>query len=280
MKIAAISDIHGNLAALQAVMDHIDSFRPDFILVAGDIINRGPMTVPCWEMIWQRADREGWRLLYGNHEEYVLEYLQPDVEHRPATYWTVQQMGTERIHELMALPFSQVIAAQDGSELRAYHASIHNSQDGIYPWTSDEDLYQKVDPDASIFVTAHTHRPLVRELDQMLVVNTGSVGAPFDGDVRASYAQITWHSGRWQAKIVRVPYDRAQTSTSYHDSGFIYVEPVTQIHYYEWYYARPLYPFWDRLFAPRIKAGELSVNAALREFVNSVELPDTHLVPL
>ncbi len=279
MKIAAISDIHGNLAALEAVIEHVDAFRPDLVLVVGDIINRGPLSVSCWEIVQERVTRDGWQLLYGNHEEYILDYLKPDVQHRPATYWTVMQMGHERMQALLSLPFSLVVSAPDGSELRAYHGSIQHTRDGIYTQTSDQALRRMVDPAASIFITAHTHRPLMRWLDGIPVVNCGSVGAPFDGDVRASYAQITWRSGRWVMNIVRVPYDRVRTDVDYHDTGFFFVEPVTQVHFYEWYYARPLYPYWEHGYAPRVKAGEISATAALHEFIRGVGLPEEHLVP-
>lgn len=279
MKIAAISDIHGNIPALEAVIDHVDAFRPDRVLVVGDIVNRGPLSLPCWEIISARVAQQGWLLLYGNHEEYLLDFLQPQVQHRPATFWTGQQMGRARVKELLPLPFSITVPAPDGSELRAYHGSIHHTRDGIYPNTTDEALRRKVDPAAAIFVTAHTHRPLMRCLDQMLVVNCGSVGTPFDGDVRASYAQITWRSGRWTADIVRVPYERGRMERDYYASGFFYVDPVTQVHFYEWYYACPLFPFWYRDYAPRVKAGEISGTVALHEFIRSKGLPETYLVP-
>jgi predicted phosphodiesterase len=279
MKIAAISDIHGNLAALEAVIDHVDTFRPDLVLVVGDIINRGPLSVPCWELVRERVARDGWRLLYGNHEEYVLDCLRTEDPHRPATYWTVLQMGRKRMRDILPLPYSLVVPAPDGSELRAYHGSVRHTRDGIYPWTTDKALRKMVDPAASIFVTAHTHRPLLRWLAGLPVVNCGSVGAPFDGDVRASYAQITWRSGRWAADIVRVPYDRARADADFHDTGFFFVEPVAQVHFYEWYYARPLYPYWERDYATRVQAGELSGTAALHEFIREMGLPENHLVP-
>jgi len=57
-------------------------------------------------------------------------------------------------------------------------------------------------------------------VDATLVVNAGSVGLPFDGDTRASYAQLTWQSG-WQAAVARVEYDRDQTKRDYLETGFM-----------------------------------------------------------
>src|SRR3954453_10767982 len=78
-KLAVLSDIHGNFAALQAVADHIERWQPDAVVVAGDIVNRGPRSRDCLRFVLARA-AEGipanvgasWQIIRGNHEEYVL----------------------------------------------------------------------------------------------------------------------------------------------------------------------------------------------------------------
>src|SRR3954464_7315918 len=71
-RLAVLSDIHGNFAALQAVADHIDQWKPDAVVVAGDIVNRGPRSRDCLTFVLERAARAGWQIIRGNHEEYVL----------------------------------------------------------------------------------------------------------------------------------------------------------------------------------------------------------------
>ena len=71
-KLAVLSDIHGNFAALQAVADHIDRWQPDAVVVAGDIVNRGPRSRDCLRFVLARAAEAGWQIIRGNHEEYVL----------------------------------------------------------------------------------------------------------------------------------------------------------------------------------------------------------------
>ena len=97
MKIAIISDIHGNLPAFQTVLEDLDSWQPDQVIVAGDVVNRGPRPVPCLEIVQERVETEGWQLVRGNHEDYVLNHTSPDAPRRGpvfeflrSSYWTFQ----------------------------------------------------------------------------------------------------------------------------------------------------------------------------------------------
>ena len=72
VKIAVLADIHANLAALEAVSEHIEHWQPDSIAIAGDIVNRGPRPRECWGFVQERMAQDGWLVLRGNHEGYVI----------------------------------------------------------------------------------------------------------------------------------------------------------------------------------------------------------------
>ncbi len=228
MKLAVLADIHANLPALLAVLESIDAWRPDAVVVAGDTVNRGPRPDECLRLVEERQRAAGWRLLLGNHEEYVLHQAQPEAarsgprfEIFQSSYWTYQRLNGQ-MATLYALPFSQTLLAPDGSEARVVHASMRGTRDGVFPETPDHVLRVQVGrPHAPLLVVGHTHVPLVRRVDGTLVVNVGAVGMPFDGDPRASYGRLTWRRGGWQAEIVRVAYDRQQTEQDYLDTGFL-----------------------------------------------------------
>ena len=68
MKIAVLSDIHGNLPALEAVTEHLEKWSPDIVILNGDIVNRGPLSKECLDFVLQKP----WHIIKGNHEEFVI----------------------------------------------------------------------------------------------------------------------------------------------------------------------------------------------------------------
>lgn len=275
MKLAVLADIHANLPALRAVLDSIDAWQPDAVVVAGDIINRGPRPAECLRLVQERQRTAGWRLLLGNHEEYVLHQAQPDTVHSGprfeifrSSYWTLQQLNGD-VADLQALPFSQSLFAPDGSEARIAHASMRGTRDGIFRETPDAVLRLQVGrPHAPLFVVGHTHWPLVRWVDDTLVVNVGAVGMPFDGDPRASYGRLTWQRSGWQAQIVRLPYDRRQTEQDYFDTGFLSGGgPLARLMLLELQHARSQLYQWALTYEASVMAGELSMDSSVERFL-------------
>jgi putative phosphoesterase len=227
MKLAVLADIHGNLPALTAVQAHIEQWRPDTVIVAGDIVSRGPRSLECLQAVQLMQQTAGWQVVRGNHEDYVISYT---TEESPAAgplfeifrlaYYTYNQLGQD-VDPLRAMPFSISLNGPDGQEIRIAHASMVSNRNGIFHSTSDRELRQKlVTPPPALFCVGHTHVPLIRGFDDTLVVNVGSVGLPFDGDTRAAYAQLTWHRNRWQAKIVRLDYDRRQAERDFYETDY------------------------------------------------------------
>ncbi|MEN9937884.1 MAG: hypothetical protein RLZZ387_4463 [Chloroflexota bacterium] len=278
MKLAVLADIHGNLAALEAVSDDIARWQPDAVAVAGDIVNRGPRSLACLRFVQDRARDAGWQVIRGNHEDYVINvarfpHLRPqglEGAVRENVRWTRRDLGGA-VGELQALPERLSLAAPDGSEARVVHASMRHNRDNILTTTADAELRLQIAPAPPLFVVGHTHRPLVRRVDETLVVNVGSVGLPFDSDVRASYGQMTWRGGVWSAAIVRVPYDRERTDRDFAASGYLTDSgPVAAVVYDEFRTARPrLFSFISR-YRDAVLAGDLSPEQAARAFLAEI----------
>lgn len=304
MKLAVLADIHSNLPALQAVLDHIDAWRPDAVVVAGDVVNRGPRPVECLELVMQRVQREGWLLVRGNHEDYVLTHVVPDPSLRPIerevyqnSYWTYVALGVQVAGGLADWPLAVSLQAPDGSEVRVTHASMRGNRDGIFPWTTDEVLREQMGhPPALLFCVGHTHRPLARTLDGRLIVNVGAAGLPFDGDPRASYGQFTWRHGDgqggggrqstgrqgadqqgagqhggWQAEIVRLDYDRTVAEADFAASGFLDEGgPLSLLILEELRHARSYIGEWVNAYWDAVMAGEVSIEESVRRFLAEV----------
>jgi predicted phosphodiesterase len=269
MKLAILADIHGNLAALETVTAHLEAWQPDGVVMAGDVINRGPRPLECLRFVQEK----GWLTVRGNHEDYIIRHARAslnclELELHRHSYWTYQQLNGN-ISDLEAMPFLVTLAAPDGSEVRVTHASMHGNRDGIYLDTPDEELRSKVGrPATPLFCVGHTHKPLIRRVDETLVVNVGAVGFPFDGDHRASYGQFVWQGGRWQAEIIRLEYDRQQNKRDFFETGcFEASGPLAHLILTELRTGRPYLSQWSKAYEDRILAGELTMEQSIREFL-------------
>ncbi len=273
MKIAVLADIHANLVALEAVTAHLEAWHPDVVVVAGDVVNRGPRPLECLQFVRQKQQTDGWLVVRGNHEDYVLSHTRPDAPRRgPAfevhrfSYWTFCQLDG-CLDELTAMPFQQTLYTPDGAEVRVVHASMRDNRDGIYPETTDAALREKIQPPPSLLCVGHTHRPLTRRIDRTLVVNVGAVGLPFDGDRRACYAQIERRGHRWQARLVRLPYNLARAEQDFFTAGFFDgCGPLGYLILDEFRSARSRLYQWTVRYQSRVLAGEMTMQESVEDF--------------
>jgi len=276
MKLAILADIHANLPALQAVTDHLEAWRPDRVIVAGDVVNRGPRPAECLRFVQEKQRADGWLVVRGNHEEYVLTHAAPNAprsgphfELHRGSFWTYQQLRCD-ISGLEAMPLCLSLPAPDGGEVRATHASMLGTREGIDHRTPDDELERKLgSPAPRVLCVGHTHIPLVRSLNGTLVVNAGSVGLPFDRDTRAAYAQIEWQHAGWHAAIIRLDYDRAQAERDFYETGFIDGTALAQLVLIELREARSQLYEWAKAYESRVLSGEMTMRESVREFVSA-----------
>jgi putative phosphoesterase len=280
MKIAVLSDIHGNRPALQAVTKDIEAWQPDQVIVNGDIVNRGPCSQAVLRFVLEKQVREGWRLLRGNHEDFLLRCGQPNSDLRGPTYeinrfvrFAYQQLNGE-LEALANMPDRFSWFAPDTSEFRVIHASMRSNRDGIYREMDRDELRQRIAPAPAVFVTGHTHQPLIRQIDETLVVNVGSVGAPFDLNWRPSYGRFVWRrQSGWQAEITRVEYDRALIEEDYVRSGFLEEGgPLAQIMLVELRRARGLIFYWASKYEEAVTRGDISLEESVKRILRENEI--------
>ena len=280
MKIAVLSDIHGNMPALRAVATHIESWQPNLVVVNGDIVNRGPCSQTALRFVLDKRNSDGWHLLRGNHEEFLLRSGQPDAnindpysEINRFVHFAYCQLNGE-LEALIDMPERFSWFAPDNSEFRVVHGSMRSNRDGIYIELTDEELRQRIFPAPSVFVTGHTHQPLIRQVDETLVVNTGAVGAPFDLDWRPSYGRFAWEPQHgWQAEIARVEYDRALVEQDYVRSGFLNDGgPLAQIMLVELRRSRGLIHHWSSQYEKAVMSGEISLKDSVERVLQEKEI--------
>jgi predicted phosphodiesterase len=208
MRIAIVSDIHGNRTAFEAVLADLRQTSPDLILHGGDLADSGASPAE----IVDRIRDLGWQGVVGNTDEMLfrpaslVEFakqslgLQPlfaVIEEMAAA--TREALGEGRLGWLRGLPVSQT-----QGPMSLVHASPGNLWRAPAPEATDADLESVYSPlGQPIAVYAHIHRPYIRSVSGMVVANTGSVGLPYDGDRRAAYLLLDEST----PAIRRVEYD-------------------------------------------------------------------------
>jgi putative phosphoesterase len=203
MRVAIFSDVHGNVRALEAVLADIRARGPfDQVINGGDLAFGGPRPREAMALLRQRR----FPTVIGNTDEWVAGLAGGP---GAVVEWTRRELTPEDLETLRRLPWSYRIEPPGGPSLVVVHATPSSTTESIQPDAPDEVLAQAMQQArAHALVYGHIHRAYVREVSGGLVVNTGSVGLPFDGDPRPSWAILSLGDGRWSAEIVRVAYDQ------------------------------------------------------------------------
>ena len=246
------------------------------VILNGDLINRGPKNLECLTLFNDMANSKGWLPVSGNHEEYVLYCAdnppknEIDAELRQFADWTANQLGPE-VYSIKDWPdHLNLHGPESDTWLHITHGTLAGNRDGISPSVPDDKLHGKIPDDIDLFITAHTHKPLERLFEDRRILNVGSVGSPFDGDVRASYARLLFTNRSWHSEIIRLDYDRERMAKDCVESGFLeQAGPLAKIIYREWEQAILLMPFWNRSYRQAVVNGEITLDNAVMEFLQT-----------
>ena len=208
-RLAVLADIHGNLPALQAVIDDMNQFDVDHVVVAGDSVNWGPFSREVLELGFQRR----WALIRGNNAFYALDYGTV----RAPDYWSSfslpqvlrHQLGESWLNAISCLPDTLSLRFVDAPPLRVFHGVPDNPWQAIFPCsTLDEVADWLGSVNEGTVICAHSHIPMERHINRWHIFNPGSVGVPLDGDFSASYMILDGHTKGWElAAYRRVPFD-------------------------------------------------------------------------
>jgi predicted phosphodiesterase len=226
LRVAVLSDIHGNLDAFRVVLAEVDERGPfDQLIIAGDHCLNGPDPVAAFDLARERGT-----LLKGNTDRDIVDEgaSDPDLgdKKRASIAWTREQLGTERIAVLDALAFDTRIEAPDGSVLQVVHANPHDLDQHIFPDMAEDDLDRLVgDVDAVMLAFGHLHIPYERQYRHLRLFDIAAVGLPRDGDRRAAWGLFEWEQDAgWRGSIQRTTYDLADTVLRILDSGMPHPE--------------------------------------------------------
>ncbi|AYA77595.1 YfcE family phosphodiesterase [Bacillus sp. Y1] len=232
MKLAFISDIHGNAIALDAVLEDIKEKHVDKVFVLGDICYRGPEPQRALDLV-RELDCE---VIKGNADEWVVRGVQrgevPDHAlelMNKERDWIVSNLSHESVNYLRELP-SQLNFEVEGVRIYAFHATPDSLFDVVPPDVSDDKIIEKlITQEADLYIYAHIHKPYIRFISGKCIVNIGSVGLPFDGVSKASYCIVEINKDSIQTSNVRVSYDLQKVVDQYKNVAYPNAEMMSNV---------------------------------------------------
>jgi predicted phosphodiesterase len=218
MRIAVVSDIHGNRTAFEAVLTDLKLTSPDVVFHGGDLAHAGSSPVEIVDSVREL----GWQGVVGNTDEMLyrpegLREFAKGAPHLQAMWDVIEEMaeatraalGKDRLAWLADLPRSQVCGP-----MVLVHASPESLWRAPGPKASDAELELVYGPlGREVAVYAHIHCGFVRRIagdpsiSERMVVNTGSVSLSYDGDGRASYLLLDASEPAAVPTLRRVEYD-------------------------------------------------------------------------
>lgn len=214
MKILILSDIHGNLHALECVLKRTPH---DLVICCGDLVVGYPFAEQCIGVF----RRIGARVCMGNHD-FVIAHdrkVSPQLYSKYAHLATELDRSTDLTREcigesskayLKTLPREQHVKVESTTFYMNHTIPGHSLHHYIPPDTSEQEMIDYYDGiQADILITGHTHIPYVKKIGHRLLINPGSVGEPRDGDPRACFAVFDTSTG--QVQLNRLVYDASET---------------------------------------------------------------------
>lgn len=185
MRIAAIYDIHGNLPALEAVLDDIHQQHVEHIVVGGDVV-AGPMPVETLDRLQEESAKTSITFIHGNAESEALRCAvgQPIRGLSPAaedlTHWVVSVLRPEQIEFISSWQTAVQLEGKNGRKFLFCHATPQNDIDVFTKHTPDEKVLSLLGNTAApTIICGHTHMQFERVVGNKQIVNAGSVGMPF-----------------------------------------------------------------------------------------------------
>lgn len=225
MRLALISDIHGNEQAFRAVLEDISKAAATHSAVLGDLSYRGPKPKECLQLVRDMNTK----VIKGNADEWLVRGVrQGEVPDKALALmqseqaWSQTQLSQDDLDYLKSLPYTLEIPVSNQSQLYACHATPDSLFDIIPNEAKNEelDIFTKSNQRADFYVYGHIHLPYLRSFSGKKIINTGSVGLPFDGDPRASYVIIERSETDFHVQFRRVTYDIEKACYDLDQSGY------------------------------------------------------------
>lgn len=224
MKIAILSDVHGNMPALNAVVSELRNDQFESIIVAGDLIG-GPKPNETIRLLRSL----NCNLIAGNMDLDLVKYARGKA---PKEWYTIKQYGLMRwnnenilpahIDFLESLPEQLIIHFTNAPSIKVVHGSPRSPYESIFPDRKlDVMRIALQQTEENVLVCGHIHVPWKKRLNEKLIINPGAVSAPLDRSVGAQYCVMEFKDDDWVVDHRIVKYDISQVRKDYKESGLL-----------------------------------------------------------
>lgn len=223
--VAVITDIHGNLPALQAALARIDELGIETIYCGGDLVGYGPHPNEVCALIEDR----GIPTIYGNYDYAIgrdlddcgCAYITPHDRElgQLSVVWTLANTDQRSKDFMKGLPFDLHFSVGE-HHVHLVHGSPRKVNEYLFE-DKPASLYERLagNEDDDVLVFGHTHKPWVHDFGGVRFVNCGSVGKPKDGDPRGAFAILTAGADTVDVTIERVAYDADAVADEVREAG-------------------------------------------------------------
>ena len=231
MKYAIISDIHGNLEALEAVLNDAEKKGAERIICLGDIVGYGANPKECLDKIKSINDI----VCAGTHDHAVINQTDTiyfNIYARKAVAWTSLQLNDEDILYIQSFPY-----VYEEKDFIAVHANLIQPENWGYIFDDFDAAKNFISMKQNICFIGHSHVPLAFEKKEDIrpyynlkelnidknskyIINVGSVGQPRDGDPRTGYC--IFDSDNMKIEWIRLNYDIVKAQKKIVDAGLPY----------------------------------------------------------
>jgi predicted phosphodiesterase len=222
VRIAIISDVHGNLLALEAVLKDISRQGVDLLLCGGDVALKGSRPAEVVDLLGSRCAQ----IVKGNTDAYLTgelplrNYGNPEHWKHRLYRWTVDKLGPARLAAIRQYGFSYRVPGGAHGDLLLVHANPQDMEAALDPDAPEAVVKGMLGGvDARILAFGHLHVAYQRQVGDLLLVDVASVGNPRDRDPRPAYGLFSLTDQGWRVELRRVDYPLLQAATDFRQVG-------------------------------------------------------------
>lgn len=224
MRVAVVSDIHGNYKALEAFLEYIEEMAVDAVIGLGDYLTDSPYPQRTLSLIYEMQKKYPCHLIRGNREEYLLENRRQDqgwhiCSPNGALYYTYQQVTEMDLDWMEALPSEMVLQLGDCPELTLCHGAPGVMR-GNFEFDKPLMEQSMKNLQTRYLLGGHSHHQTLERLYGKVYLNPGSLGMPVDEQGRhTQFAMMEGSSQNWEIELVTMDYDVDGFLRDFRESG-------------------------------------------------------------